>query len=97
MEILTQPQKGPPFTGMGAKMSPSTSSKESTFWKWMGTRSNAGPSRCVFAPQGTAHEFQNIGATPGRILVMVQLAGLGTFFTDLAGATAGVSVNPTCP
>ena len=55
-----------------------------------GNEINAGPSCCVFAPQGTAHEFQDIGATPGRILLMVQLAGLETFFTDLAGATGGM-------
>jgi uncharacterized cupin superfamily protein len=52
---------------------------------------DAGPGSCVFAPRGTAHTFENTGATPGRMLVIVQPAGLDVFFADLDSATNGMA------
>lgn len=37
----------------------------------------------VFAPRGSRHTFQNIGATPGRTLTAVVPGGLDLFFEDL--------------
>jgi mannose-6-phosphate isomerase-like protein (cupin superfamily) len=54
-----------------------------------GERFHAGPGASVFAPKGTAHRFQNCGATPGRLLVIVQPAGLDAFFTDIDEAARG--------
>ncbi|HEY6344384.1 MAG TPA: cupin domain-containing protein [Bryobacteraceae bacterium] len=48
----------------------------------------AGPGCSVFAPRGTAHQFQNIGSTPGPMLSVVQPAGLEVFFDEVAAATA---------
>jgi len=49
----------------------------------------AGPGSSVFAPRGTAHRFQNLGVTPGRLLVVVQPGGLDEFFTEIDHATEG--------
>src|SRR5215469_4271016 len=54
-----------------------------------GQRLYGGPGSSVFAPKGTAHRFQNLGMTPGRLLVVVQPAGLDEFFTDIHQATDG--------
>src|SRR5262245_44494472 len=36
----------------------------------------AGPGATVYAPRGTRHTFQNIGATPGRLMTTVVPGGL---------------------
>ena len=56
-----------------------------------GQEINAGPGTFVYAPRGTAHTFQNIGQTPGRLLVTVQPAGLEVFLADLSTATVGMT------
>ncbi len=55
-----------------------------------GKQIDAGPGSAVYAPKGTAHRFQNTGVTPGRLLVMVQPAGLDSFFVDIDATTKGV-------
>jgi quercetin dioxygenase-like cupin family protein len=50
---------------------------------------DAGPGSSVYAARGTAHTFQNVGSTVGRMLVITQPAGLDSFFEDLAAATSG--------
>jgi quercetin dioxygenase-like cupin family protein len=37
----------------------------------------------IYAPRGTRHTFQNIGATTGRILTTVIPGGLDVFFAEL--------------
>lgn len=37
-----------------------------------------------FAPRGSVHTFQNVGATPGRIVTTVVPGGLDVFFEELA-------------
>jgi quercetin dioxygenase-like cupin family protein len=41
----------------------------------------------VFIPRGLAHCFQNVGAQPGRLLVMFSPSGMEGFFDRLAGST----------
>ena len=50
----------------------------------------------IFAPKGTAHTFQNVGESPGRLLAIVQPAVTDAFFIDLAAATAGMSQPDLC-
>jgi mannose-6-phosphate isomerase-like protein (cupin superfamily) len=38
----------------------------------------------LIAPKHTPHCFQNVGAAPGKLLLMVEPAGLEVFFADLA-------------
>ena len=38
----------------------------------------------AFGPRGTAHAFQNIGAAPGRLLVVTTPSGLERFFQQSA-------------
>lgn len=46
----------------------------------------AGPGATIFAPRGTAHTFQNIGTTPGRLMTTVVPGGLDVFFEELEQA-----------
>src|SRR4051794_26697442 len=55
----------------------------------------AGPGATVFAPRGSRHTFQNIGATPGRLLTTVVPGGLDLFFEELEAAVPrGSSIDP---
>ena len=54
-----------------------------------GKRIYAGAGSAIYAPKGSAHRFQNIGLTPGRLLVIVQPAGLDSFFVEIDAATKG--------
>src|SRR5512133_2930769 len=56
----------------------------------MSNASRTCPGCSLFAPKGSSHTFQNVGTMPGRILVMVEPAGLDT----LSGATAGTQPDP---
>jgi quercetin dioxygenase-like cupin family protein len=50
----------------------------------------AGPGCSIFLPRHTAHLFQNVGKTVGRLLSVVQPAGLEDFFTETDAATRGM-------
>ncbi len=54
-----------------------------------GKRIPAGPGSAVYVPRGTAHAFRNNGNAPGRMLVIVQPAGLEDLFEELAEAGEG--------
>jgi mannose-6-phosphate isomerase-like protein (cupin superfamily) len=41
---------------------------------------------CVFAPRGSRHTFQSIGAVPGRIVTTVVPGGIDIFFAELETA-----------
>ena len=56
-----------------------------------GEEIKAAPGAFIHAPRGTVHTFQNIRNGPGRMIVIVQPAGLEVFFADLASATAGMT------
>jgi len=43
----------------------------------------------AFGPRGTPHAFQNIGDTPGRLLVISTPSGLERFFEDFAALMPG--------
>ncbi len=43
----------------------------------------------VFVPRGTPHCFQNVGPTPGRVLVMFTPSGMEAFFDRSAALPAG--------
>ena len=44
---------------------------------------------CVFGPRGLPHAFQNIGDTPGRLLVITTPSGLERFFDEYAELLPG--------
>ena len=49
----------------------------------------------VYAPKGSTHTFQNIGATPGITLTTVIPGGLDVFFEELSAAVpAGIEPDP---
>jgi quercetin dioxygenase-like cupin family protein len=52
----------------------------------------AGVGCSVFAPRGTAHTFQNISPSVGRMVIVAQPAGMDVFFTELAAATKHMPV-----
>lgn len=43
----------------------------------------------VFVPRGTRHAFQNVGTTPGRVLVMFTPSGMERFFEEHAELPPG--------
>lgn len=48
-----------------------------------GKRLTAGPGDTVFAPRGSRHTFQNVGATVGKVVVTAIPGGLDEFFEEL--------------
>jgi uncharacterized cupin superfamily protein len=52
-----------------------------------GCEISAGPGDSIFLPRGSAHTFQNVGAGPGRTVVIVQPAGFDGFLPELSEAT----------
>ena len=46
-------------------------------------RSSAGPGSWVTLAKGSLHHFKNIGATPGKILILAAPAGLDRFFLEV--------------
>src|SRR5215831_6836459 len=51
---------------------------------------HTGPGGSLYVPRGMAHQFQNVGASPGRMLSVAQPAGMELFFEALGAATAGM-------
>lgn len=90
MEITTPPQAGPPLHRHEREDECFYILEGEYVFEVDGRVFNAGPGCCVFAPRGTAHTLQNVGATPGRTLVTVQPGGLDTFFVELDRATRGM-------
>lgn len=45
----------------------------------------------VFGPRGMPHCFQNVGDTPGRLLVITTPSGLERFFEEFAALHAGAA------
>ena len=43
----------------------------------------------AFGPRGTPHAFQNVGETPGRLLVITTPSGLERFFEEFAALRPG--------
>lgn len=90
MENVAEPQSGPPLHRHTREDESFYVIEGEYFFEVDGKQFQAGPGSCVFAPRGTAHTFQNIGVTPGRMMVIVQPAGLDAFFADLDDATHGL-------
>ncbi|MHA6780317.1 cupin domain-containing protein [Pseudonocardia saturnea] len=47
----------------------------------------------AFGPRGTPHNFQNIGATPGRLLIITSPSGLERFFEQSAALPGPVGAD----
>jgi mannose-6-phosphate isomerase-like protein (cupin superfamily) len=45
----------------------------------------------AFGPRGTPHAFQNVGAAPGRLLVISTPSGLERFFEEFAALPSGLA------
>ncbi len=86
IEVVTPPQVGPPLHRR--------SREDEWFHVLEGEflievdreQMTAGPGCSAFAPKGTAHTFQNISPSPGRMIVVAQPAGMDIFFTELGAA-----------
>ncbi len=89
MEDHTPPQQGPPLHRHLREDESFYVIEGQYLFEVDGEQIHAGPGSAVYAPQGTAHRFQNTGLTPGKLLVIVQPAGLDSFFVDIDAATKG--------
>jgi len=92
MEDRTEPQAGPPLHRHQREDEWFFILDGEFRFEVDGEELHAGAGCTVFAPKGTAHTFQNSGTTTGRMLVMVQPAGLEEFFSELSAVTAGMAV-----
>jgi quercetin dioxygenase-like cupin family protein len=65
-----------------------------------GKQTHAGPGCFIFLPRGTAHAFQNVGETLGKLLILAQPAGVEKFFSEIDRAARdmkGVDMNVLLP
>jgi mannose-6-phosphate isomerase-like protein (cupin superfamily) len=83
-ELLIAPQSGPALH---------THLREDELWyvvdgefrfKADGKMLHASTGGMAFGPRGMAHAFQNVGATPGRLLIVTAPSGLERFFEQFA-------------
>jgi mannose-6-phosphate isomerase-like protein (cupin superfamily) len=72
LELVIGPKKGPALH---------THLREDELWYVILRVSTGG---LAFGPRGTPHAFQNIGETPGRLLVITTPSGLERFFEEFA-------------
>jgi quercetin dioxygenase-like cupin family protein len=89
MEDQTPPEMGPPLHRHSREDESFYVLEGEYVFEVDGERIAAQAGSSVYAPKGTAHRFQNVGVTPGRLLIMVQPAGLDSFFVDIDEATRG--------
>jgi len=89
LELVIGPKKGPALH---------THVREDELWyvidgdfrfKAGGAMLRASTGGMAFGPRGTPHAFQNIGETPGRLLVITTPAGLERFFEEFAALLPG--------
>ncbi len=92
MEDTTPPQAGPPLHRHNREDESFYVIEGEYRFVVDGEEIKAGAGGFVHAPRGTVHTFQNISNGPGRMVVIVQPAGLEVFFADLASATAGMTI-----
>jgi len=90
LENYTPPQAGPPLH-RHSREDESFYIIEGEFLSEVdGTQLRASAGDALFAPRGTVHAFQNVGTEMGRMLVVVQPAGLELFFEEVSTATRGM-------
>ena len=89
LELVTPPKDGPALH---------SHSREDELWyvldgdyrfKAGGRMFRASTGGMAFGPRGTPHSFQNIGDTPGRLLVITTPSGLEQFFEEFAQLLPG--------
>lgn len=89
MELVIGPKKGPALH---------THLREDELWyvldgdfrfKAGGTMLRVSTGGMAFGPRGTPHAFQNIGETPGRLLVITTPSGVERFFEEFAALLPG--------
>jgi quercetin dioxygenase-like cupin family protein len=88
VESTTQPRSGPPLHRHTLEDESFYVLEGQYMFEVDGRRILAGPGSAVFAPRGTAHTFMNVGSTPGRMLGVMQPAGMDSFFVDMDAAVA---------
>jgi quercetin dioxygenase-like cupin family protein len=92
VESITEPQTVPPLHRHNREDESFYVLEGEFLFEVDGRRIQAGPGSAVFAPRGTVHTFLNVGSAPGRMLGVVQPAGLDSFFVDMDAA--GTSKEP---
>jgi mannose-6-phosphate isomerase-like protein (cupin superfamily) len=89
MELVIGPKKGPALH---------THLREDELWyvldgdfrfKADGAMLRVSTGGMAFGPRGTPHAFQNIGETPGRLLVITTPSGVERFFEEFAALLPG--------
>lgn len=84
VEETTPPQGGPPLHAHKVQNEWLYVLEGSFLFEMDGRQTEGTAGDCVFVPHGVPHTFQNIGGSSGRLLAVVEPAGLEPFFRDLA-------------
>jgi quercetin dioxygenase-like cupin family protein len=77
---ITPPKAGPPLHRHSREDESFFVLEGDYLFETDGKQNRAGPGDFVFLPRGTAHTFQNVGETEGRMLITAQPAGVERFF-----------------
>lgn len=89
LELVIAPQSGPALH---------THLREDELWyvldgefrfKADGKMLHASTGGMAFGPRGMAHAFQNVGSTPGKLLIVTAPSGLERFFEQFAALPPG--------
>jgi len=84
VEEATPPQGGPPLHLHKAQNEWLYVLEGRLLFEMDGRQVEGTAGTSVFVPRGVPHTFQNIGASPARLLGVAEPAGLEAFFRDLA-------------
>ncbi len=90
MLSTTEPKVGPPLHRHSREDEAFFVLEGNFLFEADGKQTHAGPGCFMFLPRGTAHTFQNVGETPGKMLILTQPAGVENFFSEIDRATRGM-------
>ena len=96
MHDETPPLGGPPLHRHRAECEVFSVQEGQFVFVLDGVRTTVEAGGTVFIPPGVVHQYQNVGAQPGRMLIYIEPAGLDLFFGELDALLAS-SAEPDMP
>jgi quercetin dioxygenase-like cupin family protein len=91
MFVVTPPKAGPPLHRHSREDEAFCVLEGEFLFEVDGKQFRGGPGTFAFLPRGTAHTFQNVADKPGKLLILVQPAGIENFFADIDVAMRGMT------
>jgi len=88
---VTPPKAGPPLHRHSREDEAFCVLEGEFLFEVDGKQFHAGPGSFAFLPRGTVHTFQNVTDKPGKLLILVQPAGVENFFAEIDAAMPELS------